>query len=63
MDTQPLCRIPLEPFTTQIAISNGKDIPVESGLILLMGIQFYRYQGTRYHKIQEGNALQIYEVY
>ncbi len=63
IDMQPLCRIPLEPMTTHIGISNGKDISSNSGLILLMGIQFYRYQTTRYHKIKDGNSMQIYEVF
>lgn len=63
IDMQPLCRIPLEPRTTHISISNGKEIYRHSGLILLMGIQFYRYHSARYHKIKDGNAMQIYEVF
>lgn len=63
IDMQPLCRIPLEPLTTYISIASGKDISRNSGLILLVGIQFYRYQSARYHKIKDGNAMQIYDVF
>ena len=63
IDMQPLCRIPLDPMTTHISISNGKEISRKSGLILLMGIQFYRYESARYDKVKNGNAMQIYEVF
>ncbi|MCZ6693510.1 MAG: hypothetical protein O6939_06365 [Bacteroidetes bacterium] len=58
-----ICRFPLEPATEQLSLSNGKDLSSEAGLLLIMGVHFYRYEKNKYHDLKVGNSMQIYEVF
>jgi len=62
MSMRPLCRFAIEPATTHISINNGFEIS-NSALVLIVGVQFYKYHDTRYEEIKIGNSMQIYEIF
>jgi len=62
MSMRPLCRFSMEPSTTHISINNGIEIS-SSALILIVGIQFFKYQDAQYEEMKTGNSMQIFETF
>lgn len=60
---QPLCKISLEPLTTQLSVLEYESTPSQTGLMLLVGICFYSQKGNEFTIMSSGNALEISKVY
>ncbi len=59
----PLLKIPTEPMTAQLSISNIQQVQENVGLILVMAISFYQYSEGQFLHLPKHSAMQIHEVY
>lgn len=59
----PILRIPVQPITSQLSVNNGMGVPDSSGLLLIMGIHFYRYEDCKYVPMSKESALEIVNVF
>jgi len=59
----PILKIPIQPITSQLSVNNGMGVPNSSGLFLIMGIHYYRYQDCKYLPMSKESALEIVKVY
>ncbi len=60
---QPLCKVTLEPLTTQLSVLEYEPTPAQTGMLLLVGICFYKQDGSDFNLMESGNALEINKVY
>lgn len=59
----PILKIPIQPITSQLSVNNGMGVPNSSGLLLIMGIHFYRYEDCKYVPMSKESALGIVNVF
>ncbi len=59
----PILKIPIQPITSQLSVNNGMGVPNSSGLLLTMGIHFYRYEDCKYVPMSKKSALGIVSVF
>ncbi len=59
----PILKIPIQPITSQLSVNNGMGVPNSAGLLLIMGVHFYKYEECKYVPMSKESALEIVRVY
>ena len=59
----PILKIPVQPITSQLSVNNGMGVPDSSGLLLIMGIHFYRYHNSKFVPMPKDSALEIVKTF
>jgi len=58
----PIINYPEESTTQQLSLYNGEPIPTGTGLMLILGVKFYRWSGTKYVDMTSNSSMQILKV-
>ena len=61
-DLCPIIKISRDPTTSRLSLYEGEEVPVETGLLLIKAILFYKKEGNKIVELEEGNALKITNV-
>lgn len=61
-DLLPIINISRDPSTARISLYDGETIPVETGLLFIKGIVFYKKENNRIVETTSGNGMKINDV-
>ncbi|MDH5608561.1 MAG: hypothetical protein OEY56_03700 [Cyclobacteriaceae bacterium] len=59
----PLMRIPTEPMTAQVSLSNVSEMSKDIGFFLVMAVSFYRYDKGQFTHLARHSGMHIHKVY
>lgn len=61
-DLCPIINISRDPTTSKLSLYEGEQVPIETGLLLIKGILFFKKDGNKMVELEDGNALKITNV-
>ncbi len=59
----PMLKMPTEPITAQISANEGRPVPENTGIFLVMAVRFYKYSNGKFEHLKREGAMQIKQVF